>query len=93
MQKKSFKIFHLQLDELYIYVDKKFLRQRIVWQLNSKNRKNAKNSRLCQLRARISWLFFPPIRFAAVNSKYSLVSHIFELGVVNERPKRDLQMY
>ena len=28
--------------------------------------------------------FFPDIRFEAVNSKYSLVSHIFEWGIFND---------
>ena len=30
---------------------------------------------------------FPDMRFVAVNSKYSLVSHIFELGIFNDAPK------
>ena len=30
-----------------------------------------------------AYRFFPDMRFVAVNSKYSLVSHIFELGIFN----------
>ena len=33
--------------------------------------------------------FFPDMRFVAVNSKYSLVSHIFELGIFNDAHKPD----
>ena len=46
--------------------------------------KNAKNSQLCQFQAQI---FFPDMRFVAVNSKYSLVLHIFELGIFNRAPR------
>ena len=44
-----------QLDEPYIYADKNFLLNGIFRKLYSKNWKHAKNSRLCQLWAQISW--------------------------------------
>ena len=37
--------------------------------------------------------FFPDMRFVAVNSKYSLVSHTFELGIFNDADKRESKMY
>ena len=36
--------------------------------------------------------FFPDMRFVAVNSKYSLVSHIFELGIFNNALKPQPKM-
>ena len=36
---------------------------------------------------------FRDMRFVAVNSKYGLVSHIFELGIFNEGFKREPKMY
>ena len=36
--------------------------------------------------------FFPNFQFVAVNAKYSLVSHIFELGILYNADKRHQKM-
>ena len=36
--------------------------------------------------------FLPDMRFVAVNSKYSLVSYIFELGIFNDRHKPESKL-
>ena len=82
-------------DHLFSSSDQNFLLPSIFWRLYSKNRRKwPKWPTLSILCSNISaHRFFPDMRFVAVNSKYSLVSYIFELGIFNDAPRHHSQMY
>ena len=54
-----------------------------------KSKKSAKNSQLCHFVNFVcpnisAYKFFTDMRFVAANSKYRVVSHIFDLGRLND---------
>ena len=82
------------LGEFYIYVDKIFSsKMNISTVIFEKLKKMLKKPSSPTLGPNISaQRFFPGMRFVALNSKYSLVSHIFELGIFDDALKRESKL-
>ena len=74
MSAKFRKMEKMQIDELYIYVERK------------------KTEKMLKIPDFVN-RYFHYMQFAAVTSKYSLVSHIFELGTLYDAANHHSKMY